>query len=1188
MAFLIKSVAPSGLATLRVSFSLPPLAVDDNGDHDALNTANYELVGPDANFPINVVPVDEDPESLDLFLAAPLKKGDWTLNVHNVKDATETATIDDAIPFPFIVIKVTSQMALSGGATNDAIENVLRKFFNPALKGPNWAAILAGLAAGDRTNWENAKKAFDQLFLSTASGLYLDRRASDVGQRRPANVGMSDELFRRLAVTVKTKKLTEEAILEVLEVFYGSDAVRAFSTAEPAEPYALNDEDELVIVIDERERIVVRFDKKHFVRIYEATALEIAAAITRTLKEAGSQAYATAYSDPVTQQTYVRLYSGSVGLTSSVRIVGGRAQCALRFPLSIFHLGGFSPAVWSWENASDTPGRVRIVPDSQFDLDQVREGDLVYIFANDPSFDAANLRGTYEIKAVNTFYLPAFPLVGRAQTFDIEAEDVSDGSGTQTDVTEVMFFRPTKRTIYNEARRAIVARSGVDVDIVIPATTEAVSREPGTGAYPTGAPILEVSSLVRIDGHTVQVETADPHGLAVGDQIIVDGVFPTGVSPLTTPGVPSTNFSGNIATGTTSLSLGTTASQAGTFEGYLHRAVRLREGLALIVGGETVASSVDTAIVHPVALEVTNDTVGAGGRQVTYKWTNLTGLTYTIGRRLFGASAIGDVAPFVPGSLFPADKVLVTGGTNDGTTPSNAWDLFAYAKSPALTSQVSGTMPVARAQHGQASLGVEELVCGGWTTPATPIASTYTFDSSTHAWTARGAMKTPRYAHVAVSCFFPVGTGYSHVLAIGGRTGSSNATILSQCEMYDENLAVWRNVGRMSHARVDHAAVYLPDGRILVVGGFGFNPSQPTSPTTLNSCEIFDPTTNLWSSAPPMKQPRREPVVAYVASQNAIYVTAGGSPSIEILDLDTMKWRLSSATLPTMTHHSVGVRIGSDILCVVGGENNAETDTVKTNIFIVPGSDTVWAGGLNRMASVTDVVSSTEFEYDTSDAGTTASYTSAGAGATVMAWKAPDAPAGLPGPFTLDPERGLAITGTERPLGQAINAGQSYPSIALDTGIDPSPALQYPDAPGYIAFSFGFDNQVGPVRYLGRRSSSELILDASFKFPKSLAQGTEVVLLSSRTPFVLPVGATPGMFYLTSSAAGRVAAQGVIDQVVAAGMEIDVKVVYPSDIGLGGEGAPTTGASKLTDAVAVWGGDALDEEIPKAKGGAIL
>jgi hypothetical protein len=49
------------------------------------------------------------------------------------------------------------------------------------------------------------------------------------------------------------------------------------------------------------------------------------------------------------------------------------------------------------------------------------------------------------------------------------------------------------------------------------------------------------------------------------------------------------------------------------------------------------------------------------------------------------------------------------------------------------------------------------------------------------------------------------------------------------CEIYDPIANTWTYTGSMSCSRFNHRAVKLPDGRVLVVGGVGFDPNNPTA-----------------------------------------------------------------------------------------------------------------------------------------------------------------------------------------------------------------------------------------------------------------------------------------------------------------------------------------------------------------------
>jgi hypothetical protein len=94
-----------------------------------------------------------------------------------------------------------------------------------------------------------------------------------------------------------------------------------------------------------------------------------------------------------------------------------------------------------------------------------------------------------------------------------------------------------------------------------------------------------------------------------------------------------------------------------------------------------------------------------------------------------------------------------------------------------------------------------------------------------------------------------------------------------------------------------------------------------------------------------------------------------------------------------------------------------------------------------------------------------------------------------------------------------------------------------------------------------------------------------VRLLSGRVPFEPAADHLVGNFYVTGTAAGREAARQIINDIVAAGKQVLVTVLYPGDRGLGGEGFPQGGSYKLSDKVSVWGGDELDSEIPAARKG---
>lgn len=428
---------------------------------------------------------------------------------------------------------------IHGGALNDSAESVIRKHLPPSLAGRAWDALIAALAVADELNWENARLAFDQLFKSTASGLYLDRKAADDGLARPPDIGMPDDLFRQLAIKTSASKLTPEVLLEILEVFYGRDSVRASATTELTEPFNLSAGDDLSLLMDERDPVQLFFEEGDATLLSNASAQEVAAAITRGLRQYKNKGFAVAVRAPGTDAARVSVYSGSLGLGSSVRVTGGRAQLGLRFPSLLAAYGG---AIEGWESytwtaSSPAPGVTRLsltrpTGSSKLDLSLVQEGDYVVFEAATSILPA----GIYNILDVGVS-ISGSSLV---QFFDV-AGTVPDHVFVQTANRELTFYRPTRQTIQKaDSRTVVVAQRGQgQLDLVIPATTQAVGRTSNTAAYPSAPEPLALVSATRT-GAVARLGTAAPHGFATGDQVLVENVIGGGFNGIfTVSNVPS-------------------------------------------------------------------------------------------------------------------------------------------------------------------------------------------------------------------------------------------------------------------------------------------------------------------------------------------------------------------------------------------------------------------------------------------------------------------------------------------------------------------------------------------------------------------------------------------------------------------------------------------------------------------------
>jgi hypothetical protein len=557
---------------------------------------------------------------------------------------------------------------------------------------------------------------------------------------------MPDELFRQLAIKTSTAKLTPEVLLEIMEVFYGADAVRASVSTELTEPFTLADGDTLGLLMDERDVVTVRFRESDFGQITQAKADEVAAVITRDLRRHRNTGFAVSVKDPITGLNKVRIYSGSLGLSSSVRVTGGRGQLGLQFPtrLTTYNAAVSSLDGYNWVVSSPAAGTNRVTLNnpsgtSKVDLSSVHIGDYVV-------FEAANStvpKGVYQVLDMGV----SFSGSTLVQFFDIAAS-APNHTFLQLSNQELTFFRPTRSTIHQAQRTVIVAQTQPQgLDIVIPATTQTVGRTVKTGAYLHDRQPLNVSNIRRI-GNTVKVTTNGAHGLKAGDQILVEEAFGGTAAPALTVGNPGTT--GNPGTSDASLATIWTQTRRPDGQGrHQHNAITLADGRVLLSGGYFKAGSTDTAMSSCALFRISNtSTLADGSKQYTYHWDSAASLSAP--RNRHAASLLDD------------GRVLVTGGFN-GSVYLDSSEI--YTPNSGSGSWAAGPIMVnKRMNHQQVTLNDGRvLVCGGAKNETVALRECELYDPVANTFSSTGNMLEVRADHQAVKL------SDGRVLVCGGR-----------------------------------------------------------------------------------------------------------------------------------------------------------------------------------------------------------------------------------------------------------------------------------------------------------------------------------------------------------------------------------------------------------------------------------
>jgi hypothetical protein len=622
---------------VRARFTSIPKSSGGTSSERATTAANWILTGPGSIPAIQVVTTaTDDNEVVDIHLASDLTPGDYVLTAA----ASILSASGDSIAAPLAVaftLRDVQQEAISGGASNSSSLNEtgflatckdrLNKFLNPLFRGKtNWDAVIEALAVGDAEIYRQAENSFDQLFLSTAGGSFLTSRASDRGIKKPPRTGLSDDLFRRFATSIVNGKLTQGAFLEALDVLYGIDSTTAFAETSLQEPFVLFDNSTLDIRIDEKFTTSVVFKRREFGILRRATAEEVAASITRAMLLSKSGGYAVA------KNGKVRIYSGSRGLGSSVRITSGTAQIYLRFPENRFP--GNSTTTW---NITTLPGgKAKISPasDAFYDLSSVEPGDYINIIGY--QFDPLN-RGSFVVEEAVYRYTPSLE-----QYVVVSNADAVTQSVVQTTYQDVSIFKASKLTTYDRSGYVVVDQLNGTSRISIPATTAAVIRNSSNAAHLNSPVEFEVSALARDFTGLVTITTTGAHGMGPGSQFDLDGFVPTLTLPPVSGAVPSGAFSNDFAEGTGNLSGFSQWSVDTTYQGAEFATAVDLDSDILLIGGNTYSAGVptpkNTAAFFRVQSKSTDST---GQNQHVYRWFQGTiGAQYNLGT----AVATSDIA----------------------------------------------------------------------------------------------------------------------------------------------------------------------------------------------------------------------------------------------------------------------------------------------------------------------------------------------------------------------------------------------------------------------------------------------------------------------------------------------------------------------------------------------------------------
>lgn len=191
-------------------------------------------------------------------------------------------------------------------------------------------------------------------------------------------------------------------------------------------------------------------------------------------------------------------------------------------------------------------------------------------------------------------------------------------------------------------------------------------------------------------------------------------------------------------------------------------------------------------------------------------------------------------------------------------------------------------------------------------------------DANSKNWSEVGDLQTPRVEPTAT--LLPDG----RVLVTGGYSGTQE---LASAELYDPGRRAFAMTGAMLSARTNHTATLLRNGQVLVVGG-------QCHGNTLSSAELYDPSTGEWTATGSLHL-ARDYHTATLLSNGMVLVAGGsrfGSPPVyaqgsppgsaldvaELYDPETGKWTVVDDLHTARYLHTATLLNTGDVL-VTGG-----------------------------------------------------------------------------------------------------------------------------------------------------------------------------------------------------------------------------------------------------------------------------
>jgi N-acetylneuraminic acid mutarotase len=207
------------------------------------------------------------------------------------------------------------------------------------------------------------------------------------------------------------------------------------------------------------------------------------------------------------------------------------------------------------------------------------------------------------------------------------------------------------------------------------------------------------------------------------------------------------------------------------------------------------------------------------------------------------------------------------------------------------------------------------------------------YDPFTEKWTLTGSGFYSRSGATATLLL------NGRVLLVGGR----NDPFPLNAELYHPGTGEWYATGKPYYPRNYGTATLLVDGKVLLAGGLNF--AAPLSEFRLQSAELYDPTTQVWTSTGNLTETRWGHTALLLPNGQVLVVGGAPEPTAELFDPTTETWTSTGDLFSPRFGHSATLLSNGKVLVAGGFANSSRDYTLDSAELYDPGTGEWYATG---------------------------------------------------------------------------------------------------------------------------------------------------------------------------------------------------------------------------------------------------